>query len=155
MMYINRTQEENYEIKAKMAKYIADGASFSTFCGDYGFSDWMDDYCEGDEFTEEEINAIDRYISALWNDLITWDDLREAADRFTEANFPNHSDRFDMLSEIMQDGQSQYQFGDVFVTCFFAGADYKRFGNITEYSQAIYDEDGEIEDYKTLCYEIG
>ena len=104
--------------------------------------------------SEAECKAIDDYLASMWDRLISYGELEEAADRYTEANYPYHSDRFSLLDEIMQNGETMYTFDDVDVSIFRAGSEYEKFGDVIEYSVPLKDAEGDIENWRVLCYEI-
>ena len=92
----------------------------------------------------------------------TYDELVKIANEYVDRKFPyaHLSPRYDgrdLLSEIMQDGEGTADLDEngLAHTWFFVPSKYEDFASrIDEWSRPIYDDDGDIEDWETVGYDI-
>lgn len=90
----------------------------------------------------------------------TYEEILREADAYVEKNFPNRHkgyDGRDFLRELMQDGEGGPELDETGLshTWFFIPSKYDNFASrIDQWDKPVYDEDGDIEDWETVGYDI-
>lgn len=90
--------------------------------------------------------------------MMNYNELIERASKYLDERFPHHAEHYtaeDLLHDMMWDANPQREKDGITETKYFVESKYEDFGNITEFSKPVYDEDGEIEDWEVIGYEIG